>query len=113
MFKSSLVLALLFVGFAARAQNVSNAAYIHDLEGLLNSVESHDSSRPQLTLKLADALFNEALALSGQSMPSDKEAQALAADRHRAIQLYQDSLTGLKGLFPIPSGSARGKIQFQ
>ncbi|MGZ3721550.1 MAG: tetratricopeptide repeat protein [Bdellovibrionales bacterium] len=110
MIKASI---LFFLSFTLHAQNVSNTAYIHDLEGLLNSVESRDSSRPQLTLKLADALFNEALSLSGQPMPSEKEKQKLAATRRRAISLYQDSLSGLKGLFPVPSGGIRGKIQFQ
>lgn len=112
MFKG-LFLALAFLLGSAAQAGVTNAAYIHDLESLLNSVESRDPSRPQLTLKLADALYNEALALSGNSMPTEKEKQKLAADRHRAIQLYQDSLTGLHGLFSAPSGNVKGKIEFQ
>src|ERR1700686_3996572 len=55
--------ALLAMSLSAWAGPSANSAYIHDVEGLLNSVESRDPSRPQLTLKLADALFNEALAL--------------------------------------------------
>lgn len=112
MIKVTLLTALLMAS-AVHAENNSNAAYIRDVEGLLNSVESRDSSRPQLTLKLADALFNEALSISGQPALSDKETHKLTAVRRRAVQLYQESLSGLKGLFMVPSGNVRGKIQFQ
>lgn len=91
----------------------SQSAYIHDVEGLLNSVESRDPSRPQLTLKLADALFNEALTLASQPMPTETEKRKIASDRKRAVQFYRESLTGLNGVFPVPSGQAKGKIQFQ
>ena len=91
----------------------SNSAYIRDLEGLISAVESKDSTRPQLTLKLADALFNDALLLAGQPSLSAAEKQKMTAERRRAIGLYSDALEGLKGMFPKPSGVARGKIQFQ
>lgn len=108
----SLFAALLFLAPAAQAAT-PEAAYIHDIEGLLKVVESRDASRPQLTLKLADALFNEAVTLSGLPSMSEAEAQHLKSDRRRAVQLYQDALSGLKGLFPVLTGNARGKVQFQ
>ncbi len=35
------------------------------------------------------------------------------ADRHRAVRLYKEALSGLNGLFPAPVGASRSKIQFQ
>jgi hypothetical protein len=106
------LIAALTLSYSAWAGS-TNAAYIKDLEGLLNSVESRDPSRPVLTLKLADALFNEALTLSGNSMPTDAEKHKISSDRKRSLQLYREAATGLNGLFTVPSGAAKGKIQFQ
>jgi hypothetical protein len=97
----------------ALATSTANSAYIHDLDGLLNSVDSRDVSRPQLTLKLADALFNEALTLSADPAPTGQIVKQITSDRKRSVQMYSEALSGLKGLFPVPSGAARSKIQFQ
>ena len=62
---------------------------------------------------MADALFNEALEYSGQPSLSEKDTQQMMAYRRRAVQLYTESLNGINGLFAVPSGAVRGKIQFQ
>lgn len=108
MRESVFLLGLIFSSMVG-AGTVTNSAYIHDLEGLLNSVESRDPSRPQLTLKLADALFNEAITVSTQN-PGDGQ---LTPMRRRAVNLYKESLSGIDGQFPIPSGQVNAKIRFQ
>jgi len=110
--KFAVIFALL-LGSSAFAAGGPNQGYIRDIEGLLNSVESRDPSRPQLTLKLADAIFNDSLTLAGLPTPTDKEKQTMNSERRRAVQLYQDSLAGLKGMFPKPEGAAKSKIEFQ
>jgi len=110
--KRAFLLGLLLLSSIALAVN-SNSAYIHDIENLLNSVPSKDPSRQQLTLKLADAFFNEALNMAGNPSMTAREKDQVAAHRRKAIQLYRESLSGLNGLFPAPSGAAKGKIQFQ
>jgi hypothetical protein len=90
-----------------------NSDYIRDIEGLLANVESRDPSRPQLVLKLADAVFNEALELGRQPALAGAEQGKLAALRRRAVGHYQDALSGLSGMFPVPGPLAAGKIKFQ
>ena len=102
---------VVFAGLAVA--DSSSRVYIKDVENLLNSVPSHDPVRMQLTLKLADAFFNEALKLSGQPMMTPQETQTLAADRRRSLLLYKDALGGVGGLVAAPQGAARAKILFQ
>ncbi len=87
----------------------NSTAYIHDVEELLGSLESKDATRLPLTMKLADAYFNEALTLSAQS----GEAKKIDQDRKKAILLYKESLSGLNGAFHAPAGTSANKIQFQ
>jgi hypothetical protein len=109
--KMGLLLSLLLVPLVGFATNSS--AYIHDVESLLNSLESRDSTRLPLTMKLADALFNEALDLAGHSPATPEETKMINRDRQRAIALYKESLTGLGGAFKAPTGASVSKIQFQ
>jgi tetratricopeptide (TPR) repeat protein len=109
--KTGILFGLLLCSFVCFAANTS--AYIHDIESLLNSLESKDPTRLPLTMKLADALFNEALDLSGHSPTTPAEEKAISRDRARAIALYKDSLSGLGGSFKAPTGATVSKIQFQ
>ncbi len=74
---------------------------LSELESLRNSLNLKDPSRPELTLRLADLYFNQAF---GSSLP---------AQRLRAIQLYEEALSGAKGLFPLPNFGVQAKLRFQ
>lgn len=96
------------IAFAA-----AQSDYIRNVEGLLNSVPSNDPTRTQLTLKLADAYFNESLSLSTQAQVSRADQSQIERYRKQSAKLYQEALSGLGGAFPAPSGESRAKIQFQ
>lgn len=107
----AIAVSFLSAGIPARADEI----YLKEVESLLNSVSSQDPSRPILTLRLADAYFDEALALSikGQLNLSAADNKKLGRFRQQAVQLYEASLSGLTGLFPVPTGAQKSKIRFQ
>lgn len=84
------------------------------LRTLRNSLPINDPSRAQLTLRLADVLFNEALKgrtdLDSKGLPADA---ALKRIQIEAAALYETSLKGEEGRKIVPQGDDRLKIQFQ
>ncbi|MCC6277113.1 MAG: hypothetical protein IT289_04260 [Oligoflexia bacterium] len=103
MMRAILVWGLIFFATVGEA----NSGYISEMELVLKSLSIKDTTRPTLTLRLADALFNEA---TGTQI---SDAGAVKAYRLKALGLYQESLSGLGGLFPSPAGAQKAKIQFQ
>lgn len=87
---------------------------IRELDKLRNSLPYKDSSRPSLTLRLADVVYDEVTRLNSISPdPSPAEYNKITSLRKKALKLYQEALTGANGLFSRPSGVQRTKIQFQ
>jgi hypothetical protein len=109
-------LAVLMAGFCQTAYTpiaYGDPAYIKEVEGLLLSLPRKDATRLPLTMKLADALFDEAVGLANNPMPTEAETKVITRTRRRAISFYEEAMTGLGGMFSPPNGTVKGKIQFQ
>ena len=92
-------------------QALADQAYIKEVEGLIDSLPSKDSSRMALSLKLADAYYDDSLKLTTANMGTPT---ALAkVDARKALALYEGALTGFNGLFSKPRGDLRSKVLFQ
>ena len=98
---------------STEARLTSGQSYVRDGQGLLNSLPRKDASRPQLTLKLADALFNDALTLGALTHPTSAQEQRLEQERKKSLHFYQEALNGIGGAYPLPVGAAKDKIEFQ
>lgn len=72
--------------------------YIKEVQSLLDSLPPQDPGRLTLSLRLADALFEDTVANPG--------ASAIHRDRQKALRLYEESL-------PKVSGELSAKVRFQ
>jgi len=84
------------------------------LRDLRNSLPVNDPSRSQLTLRLADVLFNDALKdrtdLDSKGVPS---TDSLKRTQREALALYETSLKGEEGNRVPAVGEGKMKIFFQ
>lgn len=83
-----------------------------DVEALRNSLPLKDSSRPTLTLRLADIIFDEANAMGGRSDLSKSEEEKVGQMRRKALGLYQEALKGTQYHPPL-QGQLAIKVRFQ
>jgi alkylhydroperoxidase/carboxymuconolactone decarboxylase family protein YurZ len=92
----------------------SNADLITDAESLRDSlpVNDHDSRRA-LTQRLADLIYNEAIDLSAEGVLTARQKSQLKRHRMRAIELYDELLSGNQGRYSKPHGKNKAVIQFQ
>ena len=98
---------------AAGGERDRNADYVREVASLLDSLEPSDPLRLSLSLKLADAYFDDALSLSGESPVSQADERTMNAERKRAERLYESAALGLDGAFPKPMGARGARIDFQ
>ncbi len=87
--------------------------YIKEVRDLLNSLPHHDRQRPQLTLKLADALFADVLEAMSKPNSGGLSEKQLSSERREAIALYESALTGLGSTFQEPNKAQKARIGFQ
>lgn len=108
------VLALVCVSVGMGAAGASaDSGLIREVESLRNDLPLKDSSRPALTLRLADLVFDEAGEVAKNPSPTEAQLKAVSDYRKKAVQLYQQALTGDGGTFTSPAGALRTKLQFQ
>ena len=100
-----LVVSLCAYPYTSRA---ADSTLIHDVENLRNSLPLKDPGRKELTLRLADLLFEKAMH-TDNGLTTDQLAQT----RNRSIRFYQEALTGNNGDYPSVSGPLRLKVLFQ
>jgi hypothetical protein len=107
MFQLALIVSLtVFQAFAVEPP------LARDVEALRSSLALKDSARPTLTLRLADILFDHSVELAGSHTLSEAEKSALTGYRRRALDLYQEALSGTS-FHPGAQGALAVKIQFQ
>lgn len=104
-----------FIGTPLRALGAMSPseALIVEVERLRDSLPPQDVSRPELTLRLADLVFDQAVSLGKAPDPGDVELKALQSARRKAIGLYEEALSGSQGSFPTPGSAVGVKIEFQ
>src|SRR5205823_3056527 len=62
---------------------------------------------------LADAVFDEGVRLGSLGSPTAAETTMRSRLHKRAIVLYEETLTGLGGVFAQPNSAVKAKIKFQ
>ena len=108
------ILALVCVSLGMSGTGASaDSGLIREVEGLRNELPLRDSSRPALTLRLADLVFDEAGEVSKNPSLTEAQLKTVSEYRKKAAQLYRQALTGDGGTFPSPTGALRTKLQFQ
>ena len=91
-----------------------NIALIGEIESLRNSLPFKDAVKPKMTLRLADLYFEQARSAQQAFLLKGEGSQAETDKYHkRALELYQEALSGQGGLFPKPTGELAIKIHFQ
>lgn len=106
------LLSALVVGAISVAH--AESSLVTQIRNLRNSLPVSDSTRPQLTLRLADTLCNEALK---SRVAQESKGEPLSRDLRRmeeeALTLYETALRGEEGTKKKPSGEDALKITFQ
>ena len=91
----------------------SNGSLIQDVDRLRDSLPPGDSSRPALTLRLADLLFEDATDLEKDPARDAATDRTITKYRERAARLYREVLAGEPGVSAPANGTQRTKILFQ
>ena len=103
---------MLVVLFASWSLSYGNEAIIKDVENLLDSLSEKDSGRKELTLRLADLYFFEAVDLDKRARLVDKGAKALDQKamrfRRRSLNLYRKAINKYQ-----VNEETRIKVEFQ
>jgi len=90
---------------------VADKIIIDEVSRLRDSLRVNDPGRPDLTLRLADLYFNEAME---EARTSDTRSnEKIRKFYSKANALYQEALSGQNGLFERPTGLKKLKIDFQ
>lgn len=103
---------VLFIGLAVLPALAVEPPLARDVEALRSSLPIKDPARPTLTLRLADILFDHSVEVAGSHTLTEADKSALAAHRRRALDLYQEALSGT-AFHPGVQGALAVKIQFQ
>ncbi len=106
-----LVRTFIFVLVLSSQGLLANDQLVTELTNLRRSLNSNDLYRYELTLRLADALFDQAIEKGKNPAPTAAEAKALIKVQRSAVEEYQRALRGESG--QAPQGAQKLKIQFQ
>jgi hypothetical protein len=82
-------------------------------EKLYEQVESKDQLRPAMALRLADLFFDASTEVEKGMDFGAAQVKQMENYRIKSIKLYELSLTGFNGQFPVPDRSTQLRIQFQ
>lgn len=109
----ALPLVVFLLSLATSGATKASLDYLTEVESVLRDLPAKDLQRPQVNLKLADALFQEGSKLAANSLPSVAQKSRLRDVRARGIRAYESALTGLGGQFPLPAKTVATRIRFQ
>lgn len=101
---SLLAVGLLGLSISAFAAGGNHEVIIAEMENLRNSLVIGDPGRTEVTLRLADFLFDYSLELGRTLDLNDAQRSKLSQARRRAIELYRDAK---------PAPAALAKVKFQ